>query len=76
MADFVGWMASHLRLPMSAALCADSGRAASMEHMNGSQVELTPPRRHTEARPASARRSCIVARIVVRIVARIVVRES
>ena len=34
-----------------------------MEHMNGSQVELTPPHGHTEARRTSARRSRVVSRV-------------
>jgi hypothetical protein len=59
-------LASHLRFPVAAALCADGGKAASMEHMNGSQIELTPPPRHTEARPTGARRSRIMLCIQVR----------
>jgi hypothetical protein len=37
-----------------------------MEHMNGLRLELTPPRRYTEARPAAAPRSCAAARTGVR----------
>ena len=54
-------MASHLRSLALAALGASSAKAALMEHMNGSQVELTLPRLSTEARPVGARRSCIPA---------------
>jgi hypothetical protein len=54
-------MASHLRSLALAALGADHLAAAIMEYMNGSRVELTPPRRHIAARPEGARRSRILA---------------
>jgi len=54
-------MASHLRNVALAALGVDDGRAAIMEHMNGTRVEPTPVVRRTQARQLTARHACIVS---------------